>query len=226
MPRDIKNTLNLIYQFAKKDKIVLLVDEFMKLAEPINQKDDKWKILLNDLLHTIHSIKDDYRNGDVPFRLITCVSSLNLMRLENHISSVRTITLQKLPKFDAQEFLIEHFKTNESPVLPDPTDTKRNEILKEIANTTGNFPRAVEYARKFLESKENRCYKGDVNLSKIVTTNVMQGLSNMYGVFFSKADIGVILSLVGIKIWVLKVSKIIVEKESFDQELLMRNGKS
>lgn len=237
--RKFNDTIQLIYSNAKKKKIVLLVDEFLKLfdkeikEEKYNYFDTKtqevkdakkvtaWRDELDRLLSIIHATKDHFfRHAE--FNLFTCITSLVKLDNVTPTASNRAITWHSLPIFNGQNFLTNYFSDKNNPSILPEDEKKKAEIIGKIANITGNFPRGVDYCKCWLADEKNSCDEDDI--VREVTKYCKSCLSGLYTPQFLSVKITLILSLIGIKIWQLKGETIFGDNIAYTVDWLMANG--
>lgn len=195
--RTINQTLKLIYDYSKCEKIVFLVDEFVRL---FSEEPDMRKILSK-----IHYTKDAFLNNG-PFKLFTCITtSFNIIEKSIAVSG-RANHFYCLPKFDSYRYFAiarkSFLKTLQIQDKKSSNIALDNELLIKLANVCGNYPRAASKCREILFTNNG----GSKTLESIVKECV-EILKNLYGKIYENTDEEVILHLIGIKIWNIPVEK-------------------
>ena len=209
--RKIAETLHLIYECAKKKKIVLLIDEFMELSGDTTK--------LKDVLSIIHALKDSYLDTPhSPFKFFTCITSLAKLKLNNETASQRSIIWYTLPHFNAVKFLQSSLQGKEI--------SGKDVLIQKIANFCGNYPRGVVYCKDCWSKSLFQC--NSVSEEEFFLKNIvgaaMQGLLNLYEAEFNVDDEQLVWYLVALKIWNLSVNNISTSTGTFDANWLSRNG--
>ena len=161
-PRGIKETLQLIVENNKDYKIIILIDEFLKLSHNLED--------IRQILSIIHSVRDIFICKNI--KLGTCISSLTYIPLcsSEQTTSGRDIYWHKLPHFEASIYFGDIGLHNEGISFTSEED--KEYFLSKIINICGNYPRPLSLI-KYGVIKNSEWTSKDLNSIITHTTNTL-----------------------------------------------------